>query len=426
MQVWSKAARISNAHGAEPRRVTRVATALALLALACGDSDSPTALGGAGEVAQDGPLYALGVRVRNADSTTGYILTVPSIDAGTTWSLDRAIEVGRDAWLSGTDGSPEVRVASSQEPTITRWQAQADGSLVQDATLTFQNLGLARSREARGNTSLYLRDKAYFLSSDGQIVVWNPNDMTILGTIPYAGVAGFTPEGLFTGDEEHVLVSLTFSEDNPVDSTIYRQDVRLIEIDPRTDQIVSETEDPRCNRLYSMSRAPNGSTYYSAPATDTPLRVMLGEGHGPKDCSLRIQPPQTGFDASFNVDLTQLVDGRPAGGLVMVTDDVAFLRVWHEELAPPLAADKSNYQELVFASAYQWWRWPLGSDRAELAPDQMPTTGQWDPFAVDGRALLPVIASDFGSTELVELLPEGGMRPLISGPGTLLGIVRVR
>src|SRR5262245_64391427 len=111
--------------------------------------------------------------------------------------------------------------------------------------------------------------------------------MSLLGTIPYAGVPGFTPEGLFTGDEEHVLVSLTFNEDDPVDSTIYRQDVRLIEIDPRTDQIVRETEDPRCNRLYSMSRTPDGTTYYTAPATDTPLRVLLGEGDGPKECSSR-------------------------------------------------------------------------------------------------------------------------------------------
>jgi hypothetical protein len=411
------------------RRACCTSMALSLLALGahagCGDG---TQTGGAspGSAAATGPLYALGVRVRTADSTTGFILTVPSIEAGTTWSLDDAVEVGRDAWLSGTDYDPEVLVASSQEPTISRWQVQDDGSLVENATLTFVNLGLSRSREARGSTSLYLENKAYFLSSDGQIVVWNPRDMVIQGTIPYAGLEGFTPEGLFTGNADRVLVSLTFTEDDPVDSTIYKANVRLLEIDPRTDQIVSETEEPRCNRLYSMSRAPDGTTYYTAPAADTPLRHMLGDGHGPRDCSLRIQPPSTTFDGSFNMDLTGLVEGRPAGGLVMVTDDVAFIRVWHEELAPTLAADKSNYSDLLFSSAYQWWRWELGSATAELSPDQVPTTGQWDPFDVDGQKLLPVVASDFGSTQLVRLLPGGGMQPLISGPGTLLGIVRVR
>jgi hypothetical protein len=366
------------------------------------------------------------VRVRTADSTTGYILTVPSIEAGTTWSLDDAVEVGRDAWLSGTDYDADVFVASSQEPMISRWHVQDDGSLIEDATLTFVNLGLSRSREARGSTSLYLENKAYFLSSDGQIVVWNPRDMAIVGTIPYAGLDGFTPEGLFTGGDDRVLVALTFTEDDPVDSTIYKANVRLLEIDPRTDQIVNEREEPRCNRLYSMSRAPNGSTYYTAPAADTPLRSMLGDGHGPKDCSLRIQPPSNTFDDTFNTDLTGLVGGRPAGGLVMLTDDVAFIRVWHEELAPPLAADKSNYSDLLFSSAYQWWRWNVGSAAAELMPNQVPTTGQWDPFTVDGQKLVPVITPDFGSTELMELLPGGGMQPRISGPGTLLGIVRVR
>lgn len=422
MRFRSKAACVA-IQQARPAWLRLAPAVLSLLGAACSDVENTPDQ--AAEPAAEGPLYALGVRVRTADSTTGFILTVPSLEAGAAWSLDRAIEVGRDAWLSGSDGDPEVLVASSQEPTITRWHLEAN-ELVQDATLTFQNLGLARSREARGSTSLYLRDKAYFLSSDGQIVVWNQHDMTILGTIPYAGVPGFTPEGLFTGDEERVLVALNFIEDDPVDSTIYRQDVRLIEIDPRTDQIVRETLEPRCNRLYSMSRAPNGSTYYTAPAADAPLELLLGEGHGPKDCALRIQPPATGFDAGFNMDLTQLVDGRPAGGLVMVTDDVAFLRVFHAELAPPLAEDRSNYDDLLFSSAYQWWRWPLGSPRAELASDQQATTGQWDPFRVEGRALLPVIAPDFGSTQLVELLPSGGMRPLISGPGTLLGVVRIR
>ena len=110
----------------------------------------------------------------------------------------------------------------------------------------------------------------------------------------------------------------------------------------------------------------------------------------------------------------------------MVDDDVAFLRVWHQELAPALATDRGNIDDRTFAAAYQWWRWPVGNAAAQRVPGQVPTTGQWDPFELGGRTILPVVSPDFSTTQLFELLPEGGMRPLISGPGTLLGIVRVR
>jgi hypothetical protein len=127
-------------------------------------------------------------------------------------------------------------------------------------------------------------------------------------------------------------------------------------------------------------------------------------------------PPSSNFDAAFDIDLTTLVGGRPAGGLVMLDDDVAFLRAWHEELAPPLATDRGNIDDLTFASAYQWWRWPVASPAAELVPGQIPTTGQWDPFHISGRTIVPVVSSDFSTTQLVELLLERGMRPSSRAP----------
>jgi hypothetical protein len=71
-----------------------------------------------------------------------------------------AVEVGRDVWLWGTERDPDVLVMSSQDSTISRWQVNDDGSLTQDAMLTFVNLGSSRSREARGSTSLYLENEA--------------------------------------------------------------------------------------------------------------------------------------------------------------------------------------------------------------------------------------------------------------------------
>jgi len=405
-------------------RGLRGASVLGCMLVACSSDDGAAPAPGA--VDTEGPLYALGVRFVTADTTVGYIVTVPSIEAGTTWNLDRAIEVGQDAWLSGADGAGEVTLVSSRDPRVTRWRLGSDGALQLDAELTFANLGLARSREARGRTAIDVGDKAYFMSSDGQLVIWSPSDMAILGTIPWSLAPNLEPEGIFAGDEGRVLMTANLYRNDSADTSIYRDDVHLVEIDPSTDQVISDVVEPRCNNLSAVSRAPNGTSYHSPRAPVASYRVTLGEGHGPKDCSLRIMPASNGYDPGFDVSLSSLVGGRPAGGLFALNDDVAFIRVWHEELAPALAADRSNFEDLMFASAYQWWRWDIGSSAAELVPGQLPTTGQWDPHQIDGRALVPVIAADFSSTELIELFPDGEMRPLISGPGTLLGIVRVR
>jgi hypothetical protein len=404
--------------------VTRAA--IASLGVACSGAGNEGGAPGTGAPDVDGPLYALGVRFVTADTTVGYIVTVPSLEAGATWNLDRAIEVGQDAWLSGSEGAGEVILVSSRDPSVRRWRLGSDGALQLDAELTFGNLGLVRSREARGRTAIDVGDKAYFMSSDGQLVVWSPRDMAIVGTIPWSLPFNLDPEGIFTGDDDRVLMTANFYRNDTADTSIYQDDVHLVEIDPRTDQIVSDVTEPRCNNLSAISRSPNGTTYHSPRAPIASFRATLGEGHGPKDCSLRIMPSSNGYDPSFDVNLSTLVGGRPAGGLFALNDDIAFIRVWHEELAPPLAPDRSNYEDLMFASAYQWWRWPIGSSAAELIEGQPPTTGQWDPHQVEGRTLVPLVAADFSSTELVELFPDGSLRPLISGPGTLLGVVRIR
>jgi hypothetical protein len=402
------------------------ASTFASLCAACSSDAVDAGSAGAGAPSSEGTLYALGVRFVTADTTVGYIVTVPSLEAGTRWSLDRAIEVGQDAWLSGTEGAGEVFLVSSRDPSVSRWRLGADGALQLDEELTFANLGLARSREARGRTAIDVGDKAYFMSSDGQLVIWSPRDMIILGTIPWALPENLEAEGIFGGDDERALMTANFYRKDAADDTIYQDEVHLVEIDPRTDQIISDVAEPRCTNLSSISRSPNGTTYHSPRAPVASFRATLGEGHGPTHCSLRIMPSSHGYDPGFDVDLAALVGGRPAGGLFALNDEVAFIRVWHEELAPPLAPDRSNYEDLMFASAYQWWRWPIGSSAAEPVEGQPPTTGQWDPFLVEGRTLAPVVAADFSSTELIELFPDGSLRPLISGPGTLLGVVRIR
>jgi hypothetical protein len=154
---------------------------------------------------------------------------------------------------------------------------------------------------------------------------------------------------------------------------------------------------------------------------------MLGDGRGVDSCSLRVVPPDSTFDRAYDVDLSALAGGRPAGSLFLVDDDTAFIRVWHSDLVTPLAADKSNWEEVLAEPGFLWWRWRIGDEQATPIADQSPAASEATGlFAVDGRKFVPRVDANYTETTLDELDPTGALAPALRGPGNVWGIARVR
>jgi hypothetical protein len=405
-------------------RIQAASPVVALLAsLGCGNRDAPSP-------GDNGPSYVVSTRVSAADGTwTGYLVPLSALDG--TFGLDRAIETT----VGVVYGLPErgfVYHASADDPTLTRWELQADGSLAKGPVLSFANLGLATADGALSDSSsLYSSEKAYFATSGDapEVVIWNPATMEITGTIPLDVQAqgALLPTLTTFQREDRLFVTVFWEEDfSSGDWSRFGDRARLIEIDPRTDTVVAVSEDERCNVLDRVSRAPDGTAYFSPRGFWTPVRALLGEGRGVDPCAVRIVPPDSTFDEGYALDLTSLVGGRLAGDFNVIDETRALISVWHPDLVSAPSADGSNWMDVAFEEGHLWWRWRIGAAQAEQIPDQPPGAYGGVVINAGGRKLVMSAAGDFSSSTLLELDANGRLRPVLTGPGYIWGVTRVR
>jgi hypothetical protein len=135
-------------------------------------------------------------------------------------------------------------------------------------------------------------------------------------------------------------------------------------------------------------------------------------------------PPRP-FDQGYDVDVSGLVGGRPVGTVRVLDDRTALLDVWHAELAPELAPDKSNFDDVANASAFRRWRWTLGAPQAEQLPGEPFASGSLgDAFEVDGVSY--TTSYDGTTSRTSALTPSGEFGAGMTGPGQIVGMVRIR
>ena len=379
--------------------------------------------------ASDEPLYAVTTRVTTtSDATHSFLLTVPSIGPGTSFDLGHAVELDADTPAFGGRGRPFAYAASASEPTVTRWRVQADGGFEQGPVVSFESLGMRRVDSA-GSLSFFAQDKAYFCNrfDPSQIVIWNPETMSIRGTIALAlpPAGDMRPQVVLSQRSDRIFAVVSWQQAHAYDWTRFGDHVQVISIDPETDSVVSRVDEPRCNLLSWVSTPSDGAAYFSPASYYAPLRSMLGEASGVEPCALRIRPGADRFDADYTVDLASITGGRPAGDLFLVSDTTAFLRVWHSELVTPLSAGNENWESVVQEAGFLWWTWQVGAEQAQRVAAQRASKDA-QTFVVDGKTYTPTLSEDGASTVLEELDPRGELRPGLRGPGQIIGVFRLR
>ena len=205
--------------------------------------------------------------------------------------------------------------------------------------------------------------------------------------------------------------------------TLYGSDAQLFSIDPTTDKIVDSTTVAGCGQLSaSGGTTSNGAFYFSPWDYRVAVKSVFGADRGVASCAARIVPPATTFDPGLRLNLNDLVGGRPAGDLRVVSDEWAVIHVFHQELAQATATD---WPDSRFKAHYLWWRWRIGAPAAELIPGQTPATEGALFFRIDDRQFLPSNSADFSTTTLIEFDGQGNMKEGLSGPGNFLGVVRI-
>lgn len=385
---------------------------------ACGGSKDQTG-------SASGPLYIGATRVWTADSSQGYLFTVSSLDKGTEVDLKKAVEID-DAWVFGK-GDPYFYTATLFSPTITRWTLSPKGGFEKDTVVSFVNYGVEGTHNA-AFTPIFSKEKAYFVdSTSAQVVVWNPATMEFLRTIPLpAKAAGefatYTPILGLSQRQDRIFVTIFWADP---DSwwTKYAPSSRLVTIDPQTDTVVEVHDEDRCETMSPAGTTADGTSYFGPWDYHATVRAVFGEGFGAKSCALRVVPSGMTYDEGYQVDLSSLVGGRPAGGLTLLDDQYALIHVWHSEL---VAATPENWKETRFEPAYTWYRWKLGEATATELPNQMPSSegGEW--LRLDGAPYTYNPNADYSKTTLFELNSSGELKEHLTLPGWTAQLIRVR
>jgi len=366
------------------------------------------------------PLYVGATRVFTPEGSQGYLFAVPSLDSDASVDLRRSVEI-QDAWVFGSPG-PDFFTATIFEPTIVRWHVTPEGEFVKGPTLSFANQGVSGTYTAAA-TPLYSDEKSYFVDAGSlQVVVWNPREMVFLRTIqlPEAPMPGFEPTAELTVRDGQVLVSMMWTS---ADSGFTRNGdrVRLVAIDPATDTISQVTDDTRCASLSPAGVTSDGTAYFSPWDYHAAVRGVFGQGFGSASCGLRVIPAASTLDQGYDVDLSALVGGRPAGGLQLLNDEEALLHVWHDELVD---AAPETWSEQRSEPGYKWYRWRLGSAEATELPDQAPSAEGSAWRSVDGRVISFANNAEYSETTLISLDDTGRGQPGLIVPGWIVTMLK--
>lgn len=397
---------------------------------ACGDDDATDSNGAGGDGgAHARPKYIGTTRVFGADDTSvGYLFGVDSIDSGKV-DLKKAVELKADAIVFG-DADPYFFAASVFEPEITRWELSDEGEFVQGPTVSFANEAVGGTYSA-AFTPLFSKNKSYFVDeTSGQVVVWDPSKVEFIKTIT---IDTSLPDGTEPLDLTPTM-NLAVREDSLLVTVFWNSQAsgwtemgpfsRLVVVDTETDEVVEQQDDERCQSSAPAGATADGAVYFSPWDYHVAARGVYGDDeHGSASCGLRVLGDANEFDAEYEIDLSELVGGRPAGSMKLLDGERALLHVFHEELGDATADNWINDRR--WTAGYKWYLWNLGEDEATELPDQTASGegGEW--VEVDGRWLSASPNSEYTETTWTELEDNGATTKRLVVPGFANGLIHV-
>lgn len=386
-------------------------------AAGCGSGDGSEP-GGVGE----GPAYLVGTRVWGDTSTTSYFHVVSSIEDGAEIDDTKALEVPGAAKLYALPDLGWFAIGGGEAPTITRYTIDEDGALARGESISLSSYGVDSLWD-----TLYIVSptKAYYPDRAGtQLIVWNPTEMTVTGSIAlpetardgFLALYGYAP--ILRG--KTLLISVGWFDWEENDSVL--GETGLIAIDTEADMVSGFETDDRCGGVTLPITMESGDTYLVSSAL---AGAAFKLGRLPTEpCALRIQAGETSFDPGYVQDMGALADGALAGEPVPAGGNAVFLRVFDEGLAT-IAEDSATY-ELTGQAAWRWARWDVAAKELSPVESLEPSTADVLWFEVDGRVFGTETTEDYSETTVIELTADGGARRALTAPGFLHGVARIR
>lgn len=390
------------------------------------DGDAADAEGGGDQQAQEeSPAYIVSTRVFNpeVDDRTSYFYVVDSLDASTTIDDSTGLEMPGSARLFANEETGWIAIGSGEDSTITRYTVGPDGLVP----------GLRMSLLSYGITS-HWSDDLYFVSktklyypdrTNQQLVIINPEEMTITGTIPLPAEAsreGYQANYSYEAIHRGELLLFTIGWFDWTNDEILGE-TGLVVIDTNTDQVVRVDVNDSCGGITTPVNLASGDTYLLSSALAAANNRLERLEKAP--CALRILANEDTFDAGYARSLADLVGGALAGEPVHAGRDSLYFRVFDESAAT--VEDGQYSWDITGQSVWSWVRWDVSEDAAVADDTLVPSTADVVWFRADNRTFgMESLDEDYSRTRLIELSTPGGTIGRLTAPGFLQGLARAR
>ena len=377
--------------------------------------------GGAGEDSGgDEAAFVLGTRVWDDVSTTSYFHVVSSLGATTKIDESRALELPGAAKLVSLQDIGWFGLHSGDSPIVTRYTLDGD-RLVEGKSMSFANYGV----EGLWDTHYVISEtKAYYADRAGEkLIVWNPSEMKVLGTISlpdteregYLALYGYAP--ILRGNS--LLISVGWFDWDVNDAVL--GETGLVEIDTETDSVVGFEVDDRCGGVTQPIKLPSGDTLLASSALASVAHSLDRMPAAP--CALMVREGETTFDTDYLAELDALTGFDLVGEPVPAGGSAVFLRAFDDSLAD--VVDGATW-ETTGQAAWRWLRWNVATDDVETVTELEPATADVVWFQTDGHVYGMQTTESYSESTLVELTADGGPENRLVAPGFLHGVARVR
>lgn len=411
------------------------AAVAALLQAACSNEDT-TALARAelpaapqqepeGEQpAAESPAFVVLASIDNPEGRTNYAGLVDPAGEDAEFDTDAAIEVPADGRLYAPPSGGYFGIGDSEGLVVIRYEVDAERNLRENGRLSFAGVGV----RSFSNTMVFVSaTKAYFLDEANlQVVVWNPAELTIDGTIDvseleregYQRVLFPLFHSVVRGDR--VLASVAWQNEEGE----FRKATGLLVLDTARDAVARVEETDRCAGAQDIIVGSNGDAYF-ASSVDPVVWDASVRGVERSGCILRVKAGAESFDPDYRLLLSDATGGGVAYGLTGTNDpDRPYIWALDETVTPWSASEPID----SFGAA-AWGLWRLDLETGTAVPDDSvplsgPTRGSlW--FEADERRFLMRPAADYRSSQLFEATTDG-LELRLSSPGFIQGFARVR
>lgn len=365
---------------------------------------------------EENALYAFGAQVYDGNTWITYVATSSRLDTHVT--LDDAVPIAGRGLAVGPDGLGVTYVTNGT--TITRYRLnESDVLEPEEPTLSFAGVGVTDIHEYGGQFVFKSPTKSYFFDGDNsQVVVWNPEELTVGQPIPLdivpEEVEGVTITSsaapIVNGDQVITFVGLR-------QSVVPTTPAVVVVLDTEEDTAEVVTDD-RCGYVRDGVLASDGWAYLATEAYASSYQRINEVDEIAEPCLLRFDPEKKEFDSEFRIELKSLFDGDVAGTLVVAKDGTAYLKVLDEALQPITA--ESNARVTASAPAWKWASLTVGNSPSGELLDLPPTSGSVTPFTLGNRRIASTNrqAEVNGNTITVSDLSD-----LNSAPSEVIGTV---